>query len=55
MFKCIICYKEADVSFQANTFCEEHFELVWAYLNNRIGGKNIDQLKKEYESKKIKT
>lgn len=47
--KCIICYKEAEVTFQANTFCKEHFEKVWAYLNgDRIMGRNILQLKQEF-------
>ena len=53
MMYCIVCFKEAEVTFQANTFCKEHFENVWAYLNKRTGGKNIDQLKKEETEKKM--
>lgn len=51
MFKCLVCFKEADVIFQANTFCKDHFENVWAFLNNEFGGKNINQLKKEIKEK----
>lgn len=48
MFKCIICYKEAKVIFQASSYCEEHFERIWAFLNgDTIRGKNIKQMKEE--------
>lgn len=53
MNKCIVCYKEAEVIFQASTYCKEHFEKVWAYLNgDLIRGRNIAQMKKEIENAK---
>lgn len=45
--KCLVCYKEADVMFQASTYCQEHFESVWGYLNQKFGSKNIYQMKQE--------
>ncbi len=51
--KCIICYEEADLVFQATTYCKEHFERIWAYLNgDRIIGRNILQMKQEIVKKK---
>ena len=54
MNKCIVCYKESDVIFQASSYCREHFERIWAYLNgDRIIGKNILQMKQDIAKKKV--
>ena len=54
MMYCIVCFKEAEVTFQANTFCKKHFESVWKFVNQSFGGKNIAQLKKEETEKEVK-
>lgn len=40
--KCIICYKPADVIYDAQTMCKEHFELLF---KDQFGVKNMSDKK----------
>ncbi len=59
MFKCIVCYKEAEVIFEGQTMCKVHFESLWTYQTSgkTIGheaewGKSLLEMKREYGTKK---
>lgn len=40
--KCIVCYKSADVIYDAQTMCKEHFELLF---KDQFGVKNMSDKK----------
>lgn len=41
-FKCIVCYKSADVIYDAGTMCKEHFELLF---KDQYGVKSLSDKK----------
>lgn len=50
--KCIVCYKQADVMFDAETLCKEHFELKFKDLygvknasDKKSWGKSVPEMK----------
>jgi hypothetical protein len=56
-YKCVVCYKPADVIFDGTTYCKEHFENIWTYATGKkkVGdeknwGKSLYELKNTNEA-----
>lgn len=59
MFKCIVCYKQAEVSYCGTTYCYKHFESLFTFETGKkvVGkekewGQSVLEMKKEYANRK---